>query len=94
MVHIDMPNIPRIVRHLKRANRLSPYCSVSQCLRVYITNATNDTASASVDPMAAPAIPIAGIPQCPNTNIQLNTAFDTNITTEFTVNALVCVVPM
>ena len=53
----------------------------------------SDTSSARLDPIAAPVIPKAGSPKCPNINIQLNSIFDETMTIELSVNVLVCVVP-
>ena len=39
-------------------------------------------------------MPNAGRPQCPNISIQFSRTFESSITTEFTVSARVCMVPM
>ena len=55
---------------------------------------SSETSSANVEPIAAPAIPKAGIPNLPKIRIQLNRTLDISITTELMPKALVCVVPI
>ena len=54
----------------------------------------SETSSASVEPIAAPAIPKAGKPNFPKISTQLNKILDISITKELILNALVCVVPI
>ena len=53
----------------------------------------SETSSARLDPIAAPVMPSAGIPNLPNMSIQLKNTFDATMAIELSVSVLVCVVP-
>lgn len=105
MNHVDMETTCWIMVHeqtgiiafssLKEngAGLTSPNFSRSHLERVYITKKISETSSARLEPIAAPVIPSAGTPKCPNIRIQLKPTLDATITMEFNVKALVWVVP-
>ena len=93
IVHTHTGIIPFISLMSKLAGLSNPYFCLLHLLLVYIMKKSNETSSARLDPIAAPVIPKAGSPKCPNINIQLNSIFDETMTIELSVNVLVCVVP-